>query len=450
MIRTKTYVMSRNGKVIVAMSGGVDSSVAACLLKQQGYECVGVFMRVGAHQQEPDESCEPNGGTSALTDHGRGRPCRPAQRRLRHGCCSASDAIDARAIAGKLGIPFYALNLEQDFNRIIDYFVDEYSRARTPNPCVMCNVQLKFGKLLRYADLMEAEFVATGHYARVLRRDGQALLARSLNRAKDQSYVLLGIRREDLRRCLFPVGEIADKGEVRRIAAELGLRVHDKPDSQEICFVPDNDYRQLIRERRPEAVRPGEVHDAAGNMLGTHDGVARYTIGQRRGLGIAVGKPMYVTRLDLLSNTVTVGPRDELLSKGLVADQINWLTDPPAAHESQISDSISRSSDLRLGSSDLRFGSRDPKTAPSAPVRAEIKIRYMHTPAPGSIRVLGSESENRGEHDEIRGAQSSALPSVVEATFDEPQPAVTPGQAVVFYRDDIVLGGGWIREAVQN
>lgn len=377
--------MSRNGKVIVAMSGGVDSSVAACLLKEQGYECVGVFMRVGVRQEEPDESC------STEAD---GQP----GRRLRHGCCSVADAIDARAIAGKLGIRFYALNFERDFGRIIDYFVDEYGRARTPNPCVMCNIELKFGKLLRYADLMDAEFVATGHYARVLWRDRRAYLARSRNRAKDQSYVLFGIRREDLPRCLFPLGQIADKREVRRVAAELGLGVHDKPDSQEICFVPSNDYKQLLRERRPETVRPGEIRDSTGHVLGRHDGVASFTIGQRRGLGIATGKPIYVTRLDVVSNAVTVGPGEELLSQALIADQINWLTDPPPV------------------------GGSEP---------AEIKIRYMHTPAPGTIHVLAGNN--------------------VEATFDRPQPAVTPGQAAVFYGDDdIVLGGGWIREAFRR
>ncbi len=407
--------MSQSGKVIVAMSGGVDSSVAAWLLKEQGYDCIGVFMRVGARAPAHEEVC-------AVGTHGE------PSRRLKHGCCSASDALDARAIAGKLGIPFYALNFEQEFGRIIDYFVDEYSRARTPNPCVMCNIALKFGKLLRYADMMDAEFVATGHYARVLHRSGQTCLARSLNRAKDQSYVLFGIRREDLPRCLFPVGEIPDKGDVRRIAAQLGLRVHDKPDSQEICFVPDNDYKRLVHERHPDARRPGEICDSAGNVLGTHDGVAGFTIGQRRGLGIAVGKPIYVTRLDVLSNTVTVGPREKLLSRGLIADQPNWLVDPSALARFEISD--------------LRSHAHDLCSRPSGAVRAEIKIRYMHTPAPGSIRLLALDE---------RGGRSSALPAVVQATFDQPQAAVTPGQAAVFYGEDgVVLGGGWIREGIQN
>jgi tRNA-specific 2-thiouridylase len=402
--------MSRNGKVIVAMSGGVDSSVAACLLKEQGYECVGVFMRVGVHDPRPRQAnaLEIDGdehgrhGRATRGRHSRatrGRhsrathDCATGQRRLRHGCCSAADAIDARGIAGRLDIPFYVLNFERDFDRIIDYFVDEYCRARTPNPCIMCNIRLKFGKLLRYADALNADFVATGHYARILRQDGRARLARSVNQAKDQSYALFGIRRDDLPRCLFPLGEIADKAEVRRIAARLGLPVSDKPESQEICFIPSGDYRRLVQERRPGTRQSGEVRDAGGNLLGAHEGVASYTVGQRRGLGIAVGKPVYVTRLDVTTNTVTVGPREELLSGGLVADQVNWLTDRPPV------------------------GQWCP---------AEIKIRHMHRPAAGRIRV-GRDGE-------------------VEAAFDEAQPAVTPGQAAVFYDGDLVLGGGWIQE----
>ena len=370
------------------MSGGVDSSVAAGLLKEQGYECVGVFMRVGVHVRQPEGPDAPETDAEEYGRHGRAA----RQRRLRHGCCSAEDAIDARAIAGRLGIPFYVLNFERDFDRIIDYFVDEYCRGRTPNPCIVCNIQLKFGKLLRYADVLDAEFVATGHYARVLCQNDRVRLACSDNWAKDQSYVLFGIHRHDLPRCLFPLGEIADKAEVRRIAAGLGLPVHDKPESQEICFVPDNDYRRLVQERRPETRQPGEVRDSAGNVLGTHEGVASYTIGQRRGLGIAAGKPIYVTGLDVAANSVTVGPCEELLSGGLVADQVNWLTDPPPAGE----------------------------WCP-----AEIKIRHMHTPAAGRIRARSD--------------------GAVEASFDEPQPAVTPGQAAVFYDGELVLGGGWIR-----
>ena len=362
--------MSRNGKVVVAMSGGVDSSVAACLLRERGYECVGAFMRVGAEGTEGQRDVGTEGG---------------------RGCGSVDDAADARAIAGRLGIPLHVLDFQRQFNEIIEYFVDEYGRARTPNPCIMCNAGLKFGELLRYADTLDAEFVATGHYARIVQRGGQTCLARSANPQKDQSYVLFGIRRSNLGRCLFPVGEIAEKATVRRIAADLGLRVHDKPESQEICFVPGNDYKQLLRQRRPETQRPGEVRDAAGNLLGTHDGIANYTIGQRRGLGIATGEPAYVTKLDLQSNTVTLGSREDLLSSGLIADNINWLTDAPAE------------GDVRP---------------------AAIKIRHMHKAAPGSIVALDG--------------------GAVRATFDQPQSAVTPGQAAVFYDDDIVLGGGWI------
>jgi len=378
------------------MSGGVDSSVAAWLLKQQGYDCIGVFMRVGAAPEAAESGCGSAGAAPEAGESACSAASAAPARRLKHGCCSANDAQDARAVAGKLGMPFYALNFERDFDAIIGYFADEYARARTPNPCVRCNTQLKFGRLLRYADMMGAEFVASGHYARVLRRDGAALLARSLNEAKDQSYVLFGIRREDVRRCLFPLGEVADKRQVRQIAAELGLRVHDKPDSQEICFVPSHDYKRLVRTRRPETLRPGEVRDSAGTVLGTHDGVAGYTIGQRRGLGIAIGTPAYVTHLDAERNVVTIGSRQELLSGGLVADQANWLVEPPVVDQ---------------------------------PRRVAIKIRYMHKPAAGTIRVRTDGS--------------------VQAAFDAPQPAVTPGQAAVFYDEEgVVLGGGWIRAAL--
>jgi len=438
--------MSRNGKVIVAMSGGVDSAVSAWLLKQQGFECIGVFMRNGAQAPEPTdcavgEAADPGRGSaeastpSASTFPGaasagaspspgtspsagnsaaaRSSPTAgasssgastspagalpgtsPGPRRLAQGCCSAADAQDARAIAARIGMPFYALNFEQDFHQIIDYFVDEYARGRTPNPCVVCNTHLKFGKLLRYADALDAEFVATGHYARILRRDGQVLLARAANLAKDQSYVLFGIARAALGRCLFPLGDMPDKAQVRSIAAELGLRVHDKPDSQEICFVPGGDYKELVRQRRPDTQRVGEVRDPAGRVLGTHSGIANYTIGQRQGLGIAVGRPAYVTKLDVLNNVVTLGSREDLLSGGLVAEKVNWLTAPPAVGQ---------------------------------PRPASLKVRYTHRPAAGFITVL-------------RGGE-------VEARFAEPQSAVTPGQAVVFYDGDIVLGGGWISRA---
>lgn len=384
------------------MSGGVDSSVAACLLKEQGYECVGVFMRVGAHQEEDHADCrlDPNRlapaapGDQPTAPDQHGAHSAPPPRRLKHGCCSATDAMDARAVAGKLGLPFYALNFRPDFEQIIRYFVDEYAQARTPNPCVMCNIHLKFGKLLRYADMMDAEFIATGHYARTIARENRTLLARARNVAKDQSYVLFGIARDDLSRCLFPLGEVTDKSEVRRMAALLGLRVHDKPDSQEICFVPGNDYARLLAERRPELLTPGEIRNRDGQVLGEHPGVANFTIGQRRGLRLAMGSPVYVTQLDAANNAVTIGPREDLFADGLDAERMNWFLDPPAA-----------------------------------PARALIKIRHMHPPAAGAVQA--SEGAERAY-----------------AKFDEPQLAVTPGQAAVFYDDEVVIGGGWIRRSL--
>ncbi len=383
--------MSRNGKVIVAMSGGVDSSVAAALLKEQGYDPVGVFMRVGVE-----------GAGSA----GAAGCCASGEQR-RRGCCSVDDAADARTIAGRLGIPFCVLDFQADFDGIITYFVDEYARGRTPNPCIRCNTDLKFGKLLHYADEIGASYVATGHYARILAPDGGAgcgvggvgwRLARALNRDKDQSYVLFGIGRGVLPRCRFPLGEIDDKASVRRLAADLGLEVHDKPDSQEICFVPDDDYARLVRSRRPETNRPGPIFDTAGQQLGTHSGIINFTIGQRRGLGVATGRPAYVTAIDVERNAVTLGSRDDLLSDGLEADQVNWLSDPPPVDR---------------------------------PRGARIQIRYSHRAAVGTVAL--------------------AADGRLRVHFDTAQPAVTPGQAAVCYDDDdVVLGGGWIVAACRD
>jgi len=395
--------MSRHERVLVAMSGGVDSSVAAALLKERGYDCVGVFMWVGP---AGDESAPP-----APTWESAGLPVS----RLKKGCCSVGDACDARAVAARLGIPFYSVNFQADFAGLITYFVDEYARARTPNPCVLCNSRLKFGKLLAYADLLDAQYVATGHYARLLSAadDGWPRLARAVNRAKDQSYALFGIARGNLRRCLFPLGEIADKGDVRRIAADLGLPVHDKPESQEICFVPDGDYASIVTARRPDAVRPGLIVDSTGRELGRHPGIVHYTIGQRHGLRIAAGRPVYVTELDAASNTVVVGPREELLSTGLVAEAVNWLVPPPVDYEER---------------------------------PAQIQIRYRHAAAPGRLRRLAADPRAAPP----AGATDSTEGEMLEVRFDEAQPAVTPGQAAVFYEDDIVLGGGWIARSLRT
>lgn len=358
-------------KVVVAMSGGVDSSVAACLLREQGYDVTGLFMRTGV--------AEPAIAGAAET-----AACAPRHR----GCCSAVDASDARSVAGRLGIPFFALNFKDQFDRIIDYFAEEYQRGRTPNPCILCNEHLKFGRLAEYGRAVGADFIATGHYARIEHREGSYRLMRGVDSGKDQSYVLFGIGRETLARALLPIGAMT-KAQVREHAGRFGLPLSDKPDSQDICFVPDRDYTRVVRERRPEAFRPGSIRDHAGQEVGRHDGIPNFTIGQRRGLGVAMGLPVYVTRIDPATGTVIIGTREQLHSLQLVASDVRWLVDPP--------DSL---------------------------FRAEVKIRYAHQAAPARVEVLSSQR--------------------VRIHFDTSQSAITPGQAAVFYEGDVVLGGGWI------
>lgn len=358
-------------KVVVAMSGGVDSSVAASLLAERGYDVIGLFMRVGAEQPPTEEACAPS-----------------VPGRSHQGCCSSADAADARFVAGKLGIPFYALNFKEEFDAIIDYFAAEYSRGRTPNPCVVCNDKLKFGRLVDYADAVGADYVATGHYARIGRRDGRPALLRGIDARKDQSYVLFGIERAVLDRVIFPLGDMT-KDQVRAEALRFGLPVHDKPDSVEICFVPDRDYARVVRERRPESFVPGEVIDAEGTVLGRHEGLPHYTIGQRRGLGIAAGHPIYVNRIDPATNTLTVGDADALRCNALVAERVKYLVD-----------------------------------SPDGPFAAQAKIRYLHAAAEVTVTPLSGQQ--------------------MRVEFAEPQRAVTPGQACVLYDGDVVLGGGWI------
>jgi tRNA-specific 2-thiouridylase len=353
-------------RVVLAMSGGVDSSVAAYLLKEQGYDVIGLFMRTGAH------------GGDGRADH-------------KKGCCSAVDAGDARRVADRLDVPFYALDFERDFGRVIDYFADEYLAGRTPNPCVVCNSWLKFGQLWAYGQQLEADYIATGHYARALRGDDEVELHRSADADKDQSYVLYGLRRAILPRLLFPVGGYR-KEEVRGLARRAGLAVADKPDSVEICFVPDGDHAALIRRLRPGRSTAGRIVDPAGRALGEHDGIERFTVGQRKGLGIAAGSRRYVLKIVPGANEVVVGDRQELLASGLRASRVNWLMDEPAG-----------------------------------PLGCAVKVRYRHVPVAGTVTPL----PGGGAHVEL-------------AT---PQSAVTPGQAVVFYDGTRVLGGGWIEEA---
>jgi len=353
------------------MSGGVDSSVAAGLLVEQGHEVVGVFMRIGLHTP----------GNSLL----------PIADRTR-GCCSASDAADARRVAGQLGISFYALNFQEDFSRLVSHFADEYARARTPNPCVTCNQWLKFGRLVEYADAIGASGIATGHYARMDATTGRARLARARDARKDQSYVLFGIPLSARERALFPIGDLT-KEDVRAAARRMGLGVHDKPESQDICFAPDGDYAAVIRTHRPDGFRPGEVRHVDGRLVGRHNGLPHFTIGQRHGLRIALGEPAYVTHLDPDANVVTVGPRSAVEADGLIADDMTWWIDPPVGN-----------------------------------MRAAARIRYNHAPAPATVARLDGNT--------------------VRVRFDTPQQAITPGQALVLYDGDLVLGGGWIRERV--
>jgi tRNA-specific 2-thiouridylase len=351
-------------RVVLAMSGGVDSSVAAHLLKQQGHDVVGLFMRTGVHASENDG---------------------PAHKK---GCCSAVDAGDARRVADRLDIPFYALDFEADFGRIMDYFADEYLRGRTPNPGVVCNNWLKFGKLWSYGKQLGADFIATGHYV----RNGASGLLRAVDPGKDQSYVLFGLRRTLLPHLLFPLGNY-HKDEVRALARSAGLGgVADKPDSVEICFVPNNDHAAFIRRHRPELATAGNIVDAAGRVLAEHDGIEKFTIGQRKGLGFGSASRRYVLKIVPETHDVVIGDRAELLARALRAERVNWLID-----------------------------------APAEPLACQAKIRYRHEPAAALVVAL----ENGG----------------ARVDFAEPQSAITPGQAVVFYDGDRVLGGGWIDEA---
>ena len=361
------------------MSGGVDSSAAAWLLQQQGHEVIGLFMRSGVEQET---SCElPVVGNRSSN---------------RQGCCSASDAADARRVADSLGIPFHALNFQDAFGRIQDYFADEYLAGRTPNPCVMCNNWLKFGRLWEFSRQVGATHIASGHYAQVLPMpdSDQPALVRGRDPGKDQSYVLFGIDPELLRHVIFPVGN-ATKSEIRDTAERAGLRVFDKPDSQEICFVPDNDYAGLLRRHSGSKVRPGTILDTEGQVVGQHDGHQHFTIGQRRGLGVAFGYPVYVVERNPEANTITVGRKENLAASGCRADQTNWLIEPP-----------------------------------QKPIRCSAKVRYNTVPVPAIVGAGGADE--------------------LTVHFDEPVLAVTPGQAVVCYDGDRVLGGGWIRECLHG
>lgn len=367
--------MSSRSRVVVAMSGGVDSSVAAAMLVEAGYDCVGVFMR---HARP------------MLTAPG---PLAIVEPRAGHqGCCSAADALDARRVADRLGIPLYPLDLTVDFERIIDDFAAEYGRGRTPNPCVRCNTWLKFGRLFEHADAIGASYVATGHYARLEAAavDGP-VLRRGFDAARDQSYVLFDVRPDRLSRMLLPVGGLP-KAEVRTRARGLGLAVADKPDSQEICFVPPGEHARLVAARLGGS-RAGEIVDLAGTVLGTHPGIEHYTVGQRQGLGIATGERLHVVRIEADSRRVVVGPRAAVPEQELEAAEATWLV-----------------------------------PVPSEPFVCEVQCRAQRAAAPAIVTPLPGR---RFRARFTGGSDASPGP-------------ISPGQPAVIYQGDRLLGGGWI------
>ncbi len=346
------------------MSGGVDSAVAAGLLVREGYDVVGVTMRLWSR------------------DDAEGRL---HQKR----CCGVEDIDDARAAADVLGIPHYVLNLEDEFNRkVVDYFVGEYERGRTPNPCLACNEHVKFRALLDRAVALDADYLSTGHYARVYHTEAGSELHRAVDDSKDQSYVLYTLQQAELRRLLFPVGHYA-KTEIRRMALEMGLPLHDKPDSAEICFVPGNDYRAFLADRIPQ--HAGDIVDGAGAVVGGHDGVAGFTIGQRKGIG-AFGDKRFVTEIDPELNVITIGQEEDLLAHRLSTEAAAWIGG----------------------------------AAPAQEFDATVKVRYKSPPVAAHVR-LGDGS--------------------LEIEFERPMRAVTPGQAAVLYDGDRVIGGATISSA---
>ncbi len=364
--------MSKN-KVMLGMSGGVDSSVAAACLLEKGYDVIGVTMQIWPDMDED-------------------------RQRTEGGCCSLSAVDDARRVADKLGIPYYVLNFKSVFEKtVIGYFIDEYLKGRTPNPCIACNRHVKFDAMLEKAVSMGIDYIATGHYARVEYDAARKrhLLKKSATSTKDQTYALYTLTQEQLGRTLMPIGDYT-KEQVREKARKLGLTVASKPDSQEICFVEDNNYGRFICENTDAAIKPGDFVDTEGNILGRHKGIVHYTVGQRKGLGIALGRPMYVVRIDTGSNQVVLGDEKEVFSGSFVAGDLNFIS-----------------------IEGLR-----------APMRLKAKIRYSAKEADALVCAEGNDK--------------------VRVIFDSPQRAVTPGQAVVFYEGDTVVGGGIIEKHENN
>ena len=350
------------------MSGGVDSSVAAYLLKEQGYDVIGVTMQIWQEDKEYEER--------------------------EGGCCSLSAVDDARRVADKIGIPFYVLNFRDSFKKnVIDYFIDEYMECKTPNPCFACNKYLKFDELLKKAQGIGADYIATGHYAKIEEHNGRYILVKSDDDKKDQTYALYNMTQEQLAHTLMPCGEYT-KDRIREIAKEIGLDVHNKKDSEEICFISDNNHGKYISEAMPGKVKQGNFVDKDGNILGKHKGIVYYTIGQRKGLGLAMGRPVFVTDINPLTNEVVVGAEEDIFKTDLICKDINFIA----------FDNLDKSLELKA------------------------KIRYSAKPATATITPL--------ENGKVR------------VSFKEKQRAITKGQSVVFYLDDLVVGGGIIESLV--